>query len=445
MIITLQHRNGNDTVVLKGAELLRTLALLLLAALALPAGADSNFDLDVGSPVTPAPENAGQLHTRLGVNIHFLKDDRALDLARGAGFSFVREDLTWSEVERHGRYDFGPFDDLMRSLETRGMGVLWILDYGHPDHGGKAPRSQEDIAAYARYAAAVVAHFRGHNARFEVWNEPNLKQFLPNPAVYPEILRAALDAIRREDPNAIVSTGGVSQFDFPFLEGMLRSGSARRASAIAVHPYRQSGPETVQADSMRLRGLIRRETGHDMPVWDTEWGYSSHGYFPKNFAGDGHSDAARTRQGVLAARELLTVWALGLPVAVWYDLRDDGPDPRNTEHNFGLLQQDNSDKPAMRAVRALTTVAREHTYAGLVRNCPRGVHAMRLDGAEEVVFVAWNDQPGATPALRVPRSEWISATDLFGAPLPGPDGASDKVAFSLAETAGPIYLHLKRR
>ena len=67
---------------------------------------------------------------------------------------------------------------------------------------------------------------------FEIWNEPNGKQFLANPAIYPRLLRAALDAIRREDPDAAVSTGGTSGIDLPFLTHMLESGSANHLSKI---------------------------------------------------------------------------------------------------------------------------------------------------------------------------------------------------------------------
>ena len=94
--------------------------------------ADASFRLDRAAAVMRAPGGMGEVRDRLGVNIHFLKDDRALDLARDAGFDFVRMDLLWANLEKHEEYVFAPFDDLMRSLEARGMGVLWVLDYGHP-------------------------------------------------------------------------------------------------------------------------------------------------------------------------------------------------------------------------------------------------------------------------------------------------------------------------
>lgn len=401
--------------------------------------AHANFRPDRAAAFTRAPEGAEELHHRLGVNIHFLDDNRALDLARDAGFSFVRVDLLWAQLERHGQYNFAPFDGLMHSLDARRMGVLWLLAYGHPDHGGQSPQSDADIAAYARYAAAVVAHFRGRNAVFEIWNEPNGKQFLADPATYPRLLRAALDSIRREDPEAAVSTGGTSGFDFPFLTRMLKSGSTERASAVAVHPYRDSAPETLRSDLSVLRDLIQRTVG-PKPIWDTEWGYSSYGKASKDLPGGGHSDVGRQRQAVLVARECLTQWVLGLPITVVYDLRDDGSNPFDREDNFGLIEQSNSDKPAMKVIRVLSTVAQNHNYSGLIRDAPYGLHAMRLDGANDIVFVVWNDATETRPKIGLSRDELLSLTNLFGEPM-----STQGEEITLQESEGPIYLRLRRR
>jgi Cellulase (glycosyl hydrolase family 5) len=401
---------------------------------------EANFPLDRAAAVTKVPEAAGRWPPRFGVNIHFLQDDRALDLARSAGFSLVRMDLLWAQLEKKGQYDFAPFDDLMRSLEARRMGVLWILDYGHPEHGAAAPQSEADVAAYARYAATAVAHFRGHQACFEIWNEPNDAHFLAHPVIYPTLLQTASAAIRRQDPKAVVSTGGTAGFDFSFLASLLQSGAAQQASALAVHPYREAGPETLPADLGRLRRLIQRTVGSTMPVWDTEWGYSSYDHVSKHSLEGGHSEAARQRQAVLAVREALTGWVLGLPLMIWYDLRDDGANPGDREHNFGLLEGDNREKAAMKAIRVLMSVTRDHTYAGVIRDVPTGVHAVRFDDAEEIVFVVWNEDAERHPHLRVSPDPVRSITNLLGEPV-----EVERGGIALEETRGPVYVRLKRR
>jgi hypothetical protein len=405
---------------------------------------DETFHLDNTAPLAPGLPGSSQLMDRLAVNIHLLHAPHALDLARDTGFRFVRMDLLWSKVERRGRYRFFAYDALMRELEARGMGALWILDYGHPQHGGDRPQTNEDIAAFARYSAAVAAHFKGRDVRYEIWNEPNNEQFwkpTPNPTEYGVLLREAIAAIHREDPSARVSVGGVAKMDLAFLGQVLASGAARGANAIGVHPYRANGPETVVPEFLTLRTLVSKELGENVEIWNTEWGYSSYDYPLRDVLGDGHSDASRKRQAVMAVREALTVWALNLPVAVWYDLHDDGTDPTNPEHNYGLLDSDNDDKPAMRALRTLTQAARTRKYIGLIRDLPDGVHAMRFDGAGDTVLVLWREYGHIV--VQFSKQNFISATNIFDEPMKLKSLNGGAAALTLDESHGPVYLHLK--
>jgi hypothetical protein len=375
----------------------------------------------------------------LGINIHSLQDQQGLDVAQAAGFGFVRTDLLWAEVEKNGHYDFSAFDELMHSLDRRRMGVLWVVDYGHPMHGREYPKSEADFAAYGRYAAAAVAHFRGQNARFEIWNEPNLTRFLGNPQIYPKLLGAALDAIRRSDPEVLVSSGGTSGLDFPFLTSLLASGATQKASAIAVHPYRDAGPETATGDVLLLRDLIRRSSQNNLAIWNTEWGYSSGGTAVNGVRQDGHSEAARKRQAVLTVRECLTVFALGLPVGVVYDLRDDGSNPFDREQNFGLLNQDTSEKPAMTALRVLRSTTSGRTYSGLIRDVPYGVHAMRFDGANDMLFIVWTELSTWRTRIQTDGNALPTVSNMFGEMIL-PEGGE----FTVGEEAGPVYVRWKR-
>jgi hypothetical protein len=303
------------------------------------------------------------------------------------------------------------------------------------------------VAAFARYAEAAAAHFKGRNVRYEVWNEPNNEHFWqphPNAREYSALLREAAAAIHRADPAARVASGGLSRVDLPFLAGLTAAGGTSDVNALGVHPYRRQGPETVAADLPLLRQLLARGGGEKVEIWDTEWGYASYDYFSKNLRGDGHSRLGRDRQAVLAGREALTVWALGLPVAVWYDLRDDGDDPKNPEHNYGLLDATGADKPAMKALRAVTSIARDHTYAGMVQDVPDGAHAMRLDGGADKVFAVWSEQPDSHITLRFSTEGIISATNLIGEPLKTKNGGHGELEIAIPETGGQIYIRLSR-
>ena len=399
------------------------------------------FHADAMADAEPPPPESLELAPRLGVCIHLLRDDHSLDLARDAGFKFVRMDMLWANVERGGRYRFFAYDALLRALDARGMGVLWILDYGHPDHGGSTPRTPQDIAAFAHFAEAVATHFKGRNVRYEIWNEPDISRFwtpVPNSSEYAALLREAVAAILRVDPAAKVSSGGVSRFDEEFLGRTLDPSLASGLTAIGIHPYPKAGPETIAPQIESLRHWAARALGERIEIWDTEWGYSSADE-PEDAPSNGHTEAGRGRQAALAVREILSVWLLGFPLAAWYDLRDNGPEPANPEHNFGLLDATGNEKPAMKAIRALMGVVSNRKYAGVVRETPAGIHAMRLDGPTDTVLIVWTSQPDGRRTIEYTKQNLISATGLTGEAIQS-KSRSGQARIEIDAASGPIYL-----
>ncbi|HEY6459068.1 MAG TPA: cellulase family glycosylhydrolase, partial [Polyangiaceae bacterium] len=303
--------------------------------------------LDPTATPLPAPAGSGDLKSRLGVNIHFTADDQALDIIQAAGFSRVRMDLGWGGVETtKGVYDFSAFDALVASLASRGLSLHLILDYFNPlyPEPTDAGLSSTTVAAFAAVSKAAAAHFAGKGVTYEVWNEENGGFWPPaaSAAQYAPLCAAAIAAVHVGDPSALVTTGGLAGFDPAFLEAMLDAGGGAGANALGVHPYRQGGAETASDDLAFMRATIASAYTTPPPVWDTEWGYSS-----TWFGGDagGTDPTARAIQAQRVSRELLSAWALGFPMEVYYDVRDDGTDPTNQEHNFGLVQNDYADKP----------------------------------------------------------------------------------------------------
>lgn len=382
----------------------------------------------------------------LGVNVHQMPSEAALRLVSEVGFRFARTDLLWSQVERRGAYRFSDYDALLNALEEHGMGALWILDYGHPDHGGAVPRTAEDIGAFGRFAAAAAAHFEGHDVLYEIWNEPDIEHFwppAPNAEEYAALLKQTLAAIHKADPAARVVSGGVSRFDLAFLRRAITPEIAAGLSAIGVHPYPKSGTETIAPDLAHLRTWIRGSFGDRMEIWDTEWGYSST-MTAEGVSGNGHSDAGRMRQASLAVREILTVWSVGFPLAVWYDLRDDGPNAADPEQNYGLLDVGGNPKPAMQAVRTVMAAAKNRQYTGLVGDAPGELHVMRFDGSSDVLFIVWSGTTQARREVRFTKENLLSITDLMGNALKTKDGTPRDSELTVDATAGPIYLLWKR-
>ncbi len=434
------HFGGTNDGVLHGA----ITQVTILAAKPLEKAAVGAIDFDevvaidaVGAtidlsktPMIVAPPGRADLASRLAVNIHFTRDDAGLDAARGMGFSRVRMDFAWNAVEStKGVYNFSNLDALVASLGARGMTLHLILDYGNPLYPptGDAAFVSTTVPAFAACAKAAAAHFAGKGVTFEIWNEANLEQFwmsAPSASDYAALANAMIAAVHAGDPSAKVSTTGT---DFAFVRGYLAGGGANGADAIGVHPYRMSGGETITDDTLLLRSIAGALPGAPA-VWDTEWGYSS-----TSFGGDGHAPTARATQATFVVREILSAWAVGFPLAVVYDLRDDGTDPTNAEHNYGLIANDYTDKPAAVSVRTLGDVAKERVFKGFLDLEPTSLYAMRLDGSRDVVVALWSGMPqGRVPVTLVNAKR---ATSMLGTSI---DISSGSIVVKNED--GPTYV-----
>jgi hypothetical protein len=376
------------------------------------------------------PGTGTALFDGLGVALHDLDDTAALDAAKSAGFSWVRADLFWDRVEHErAKYDFAAADRFVAALEARGMRPLFILGMRHPGYGAGPPLAAAANTAFVAFARAAARHFAGHGARYEIGNEPNIARFWPPRPDARAAAKLELEgerAVHAGDPKALVVTGGLSWFELPFLAAFVAAGGTLDAQAVGVHPYRGvRAPESLTDDLVDARRVLREHGARNLPIWDTEWGYSSAQF------GDGHAPAARRRQALFAVRRLLASRLSGLPLGVWYDLRDDGPDAADAEQNFGLLASDGSPKPALVALRALHAVARDRVLAGTLELAGPLVNGLALDGPRDRVVVLWTAN-GESVSVRTPRPS--AASDLFGTTLPLAG------SYTLDEERGPIVL-----
>ncbi len=268
-----------------------------------------------------------------GVNIHFThaRDGEMQELA-SAGFKWVRMDFGWGGIEREkGQYNFAEYDRLMSELEAVHITPIFILDYSNRFYdNGQSPQTDEGREAFAKWAAASVTHFKGKGIVWEMYNEPNIGFWKPHPDVqqYAKLALAVGKAIREAQPDEIYIGPGSSTIDMAFLEACFKAGCLEYWSAVSVHPYRQTDPETVTAEYRKLRALIARyaPAGRKIPIISSEWGYSSSW---KNFD--------EQRQAKYLPRELMINALNEVPISIWYDWHEDGTNPADAEHHFGIV------------------------------------------------------------------------------------------------------------
>ena len=390
----------------------------------------------------------GSLADRAGVNLHFTTDDRCMDLIAAAGFHWVRMDASWDGIEHVvGQYDFIGFDALVSAATKRGMQVLAILDYGHHTHTGGPmipPRTAAAIQAYADFCAATARLCVGRNVILEIWNEPDVAGFwsgAPNADDYANVLLAGIAAVKRGDPAARVLTGGLSStynVTYAFWDVLEQRGAMTGAGGWGTHLYGADAPETRWTDILKLRERAARV----MPgqaVYCTEWGYSSTSL---SSAVNGHDPVARKIQATKMVRQLLLAWWANLPLEILYDIRDDGDDPAEKEHNFGLLARDYSEKPAMTAARTLLSLTKNFRVAGMAiaPEMPDDVHLLRLDSPQSTRWIGWLEESAPDVTLHFPGAP-PKVLDMFGQPV-GVTASGNGSDLLLTVEKGPVYIDL---
>jgi len=354
---------------------------------------------------TPAKESF--IPQGLGVNIHFTDPKPGeVKMIAAAGFRWVRMDFKWDATERErGQYDFSEYDRLMSALEESKIHALFILDYGNPLYDkGAPPRTPEARQAFARWAVAAAKHFSHRGVVWEIYNEPNHDMFWPprpNANEYAELALAVGRAFRSEVPGEKLIGPAVSEMDFAFLETCFKAGLLDYWSAVSVHPYLRSDPEEAAAEYCRLRKLIaeysssyRTGSGSDrvIPIISGEWGYSS--------AWRGMSEE---KQGAMFAREMLTNVANEIPISIWYDWRDDGLDPKEPEHHFGLVRNAYQaggepvyePKPAYRAARTLSEFFDGYVFEQRLAVGGAGDYVLVFAKGGDRRVAAWTTSPSA--------------------------------------------------
>ncbi|MCB1915698.1 MAG: cellulase family glycosylhydrolase [Rhodocyclaceae bacterium] len=405
------------------------------------ADVDTAYALDHAAPrIAPAPLDriAGE---RFGVAYHPGTSEAPMDAAAATGLSMARFDVLWTRVERDGSLDFSAYDAIVEGLRARGLRMLLILDYGHPDYDF---RSADGIAAFSRFAAAAAQRYAAADVAFEIWNEPDHANYwagAPDAGEYAALASAAMSAMRARVPDAVISTGGLSYFDFPYLEAMLKSGAADLADAVGVHAY--DSPELLAGKWVTAGRLIQEELGTALPIWLTEWGFS---LGMAGLGADGAHPDFLARQAQLAARSLLVHWALGAEVSIAYKLNSRADDPLSVEENFALYDWSLAERPLARAIRSFSELAAGRSNGGLLADVPAGLHAMVIEDAEEIVYAVWQSEGGHRARLRLPIAGLLGMTDHLGnAWMPAASSADPGgVSIVLEEAGGPVFIRYAR-
>lgn len=266
-----------------------------------------------------------------------------IDLASAIGAKFVRIDLLWADCElTTGTYTWPTYyDDLKTKAIAAGMKCLFILGQGNSLYTAGwnvPPQTSTSRTAFANWCTAVRGHFGGSYVWYEIYNEPNLNW----PGYWSDATLAAQEwglmvtagaTALKAAGACVVFSGGLSVFNpetfataaFPYVD-------KTKLDGVGYHPYTGADlygvkPETNTWDKFTA---IRTAYSGGPPVANTEQGFELN-----KCSGTTTTDKLK-RQGTWAARFVLSNLLKSQPLAIWYDLIDDGTDANDPEKMLGL-------------------------------------------------------------------------------------------------------------
>ena len=301
-------------------------------------------------------------------------DFRFLDIISAVGYGAIREEFGWSGIERtKGEYRLSPNQlELARQLKERGILFNLLLTYGNPIY-----ENPFDPQAFARWAAFMAESFKGLTSHFEIWNEPHNFGFRkryggdmtsedsPWIREFVSFTRAASDAIRRVQPDAHIAV--TAEDSWPTLATMLRLGIADSRNTISFHPYCHGQPRPERSFFFSDRGKAMRELsaahGGARRYTITEMGWTTYQGPGEYLAiAGGYPRSSYVHQAQYIIRAYLSAKAHGVEYITQYDFKDDGPNRGYTEHNFGVVHEDYTPKPALLAAAWLCRLMEGAAY-----------------------------------------------------------------------------------
>jgi hypothetical protein len=234
-----------------------------------------------------------QYHLGYGVQ---LAEAKNMEIAVQGGFTWAKHDLNI----RNDTNFLTNADNLLSDLRKSGTEhVLLKLIIWNEAGSADAPRTPEEVTNFAENAAEAAEFIRDRygslykTIAYEIWNEPNLNwewENNPNPGEYVILLRAASDAIRQADPQAIIVSGapspGGDYDDLKFLEGMYANGAKGLMDAVGSHPYggpwpydhptgidEQGNGWPYFRKAEAQRAIMEKYGDDDTQIWATEFSW----------------------------------------------------------------------------------------------------------------------------------------------------------------------------
>ncbi len=295
------------------------------------------------APITLVPpgDRAGFPRTFFGIHVH--NNPGRPERWPPIGFGSIRlwdSLVSWPQLEpKRGEFHFDRLDHYVDWATANGVEVLLPLGLSptwasarpqEPSAYGKVAgfgagyaAEPADIEDWRQYVRAVVQRYKGRIRYYELWNEVTERNFFSGTtAGLARLARAAKKIIVEIDPKAkLVAPSAVglgkSQTAWP-AEFMAEAGQGV-AEIASFHLYNGEGsPEYKLVMAPNIRHQLQLKKFADVPVWNTESGYSIAPPIALGLTGEDKYRITQQQATDDLPRDLLLARAMGFERFYWF-------------------------------------------------------------------------------------------------------------------------------
>lgn len=347
---------------------------------------DRTIDHPVSSPFG--------MNTFLQQEVELEKRERSLLLINQAGFTFIRQEFTWEDIEIHGKGDFidrrnepggvdawAKYDHIVESADRYDIEIIARL--GNPPSwtraltdtiGTNAP--PDEFANFADFVAEVAARYRDQITFYQIWNEPNGneewgKQDV-DPEAYTRLLCLAHDRIKQVNPEAVVLAGaltptlamdGRNMNDLIYLQRMYQAGAGSCFDIFSAQGYglwsgatdRRLRPTVINyPHHIFIRDIMVRNGDAHKAIWLSEMGWNVvPDEIPAIFGRV--TEEQQGRYAVEAYQRASREWPWLGVINYWFFKRASDHEQNQSWYYFRLMEPDFSPLPAFQALENYAT------------------------------------------------------------------------------------------
>lgn len=242
--------------------------------------------------------------------------------------------VAWPDLEpQQGIWRFETLDKYLALAEEHKVEVLLPLGLSPAwasarpaEPSGYQPgfaAEPKEIQHWRDYVRAVATRYKGRIRFYEIWNEPNLKDFYTGSVdQMVTLVRESSKILKEVDPSiTVVSPSATGAFGTPWLEEFLGVGGGQYVDVIGYHFYvTPEPPEAMVSQVLRVREIMAKYGVASKPLWNTEsgWLIENHKTEVKPKPGGFSKVLSDEEASSYVARSYILNWAAGASRFYWY-------------------------------------------------------------------------------------------------------------------------------